>query len=188
MVAPQNILIETINRCNSTCSFCSANRNEDSRPFNKMEDNLFQKIINELAQMNYSGYISLFVNNEPFMDTRIISFHQYMREKLPQAKIKFFTNGLLLDIEKFNQISPYVDLFIINNYCNDMKLHKNIQKLYDYLKQNPSVHEKMEVRIQIRYIHEVLTNRAGNAPNRKKRKKSDKRAMCRPLYRHGYIS
>ncbi len=168
---PLNILLETINRCNSTCSFCAANRNDESRPFCRMDEALFRKTVSQLAEWNYSGYLSLFANNEPFMDTRIIEFHKYIREKLPEAKIKVFTNGLLLDHKKFEEIAPYTDLFIINNYCEDGKLHANIAELYKYLKRNPSLHEKIDVQIKIRYIGEVLTNRAGSSPNKKETKK-----------------
>lgn len=178
ILAPQLISIETINRCNGTCAFCSASKGNESRPFYRMEDDLFQKIIDELAEMNYSGYLSLYVINEPFMDTRIISFHKYAREKLPNATMLLYSNGLLLDIEKFNQIAPYVDIFTINNYCDNMKLHKNIEELYNYLKHNPSVHEKMEIKIEIRYNNEVLTNRAGNAPNRQNEKRKVIKEPC----------
>ncbi len=164
---PLNFLIETINRCNSTCEFCSANINAENRPFCRMEQGLFEKVIDQIAEWDYAGYISLFVNNEPFMDTRVIEQHKYIREKLPKARIKVFTNGLLLTVEKFIEIAPYVDLFIINNYCEDKKLHKNVEELYEYLKAHPRLHENMEVRIQVRYIKEVLTNRAGTAPNKK---------------------
>ncbi len=164
---PLNFLIETVNRCNSTCEFCSANRNVESRPFCRMEWELFEKIINQIAEWDYAGYISLFANNEPFMDTRIIELHKYIRKKLPGAKIKVFTNGLLLTVEKFVEIAPYVDLFIINNYCEDMKLHKNVKELCDYLKVHPKIHENIDVQIKVRYIKEVLTNRAGTAPNKK---------------------
>ena len=164
---PLNILIETINRCNSTCSFCAANRNNENRPFCRMEKELFYRIVSQIADWDYSGYISLFVNNEPFMDTRIIEFHKYIRERLPKAKIKVFTNGLLLNCEKFKEIAPYTDLFIINNYCDNRKMHPNIAELYDYLKRNPSIHENIDVQIKIRFIGEVLTNRAGTAPNKK---------------------
>lgn len=167
---PLNILIETINRCNSTCSFCTANRNDECRPFCRMEEDLFKRIISQIADWDYSGYISLFANNEPFMDTRIIDFHRYIREKLPNARIKVFTNGLLLDCTKFKEIAPYADLFIINNYCDDRKLHPNIEELYQYLKKNPAIHEKIDVQIKIRYIGEVLTNRAGTSPNKKETK------------------
>ncbi len=189
---PLNFLIETINRCNSTCEFCSANKNAESRPFCRMEQELFEKIIDQIAEWDYAGYISLFVNNEPFMDTRVIEQHRYIREKLPKARIKVFTNGLLLTVEKFIEIAPYVDLFIINNYCEDKKLHKNVEELYEYLKAHPKLHENMEVRIQVRYIKEVLTNRAGTAPNKKAGAKTIKEPCLFPytdmvIYPNGIV-
>lgn len=177
---PLNFLIETINRCNSTCEFCCANKNAETRPFCRMEQDLFEKIIDQIAEWDYSGYISLFANNEPFMDTRVVDLHRYIREKLPKAKIKVFTNGLLLTVEKFREIAPYVDLLIINNYCENRKLHKNVRELYDYLKANPKLHENIDVQINVRYIKEVLTNRAGTAPNKKASVKSIKEPCLFP--------
>ena len=40
---------------------------------------------------------------------------------------------LLLD----KKIIPYVNQLIINNYCLDMKLHDNVQEIYDYAKAHP---------------------------------------------------
>lgn len=177
---PLNFLIETINRCNSTCEFCCANKNAETRPFCRMKQDLFEKIIDQIAEWDYSGYISLFANNEPFMDTRVVDLHRYIREKLPKAKIKVFTNGLLLTVEKFREIAPYVDLLIINNYCENRKLHKNVRELYDYLKANPKLHENIDVQINVRYIKEVLTNRAGTAPNKKASVKSIKEPCLFP--------
>ena len=189
---PLNFLIETINRCNSTCEFCPANKNAEKRPFCRMEQELFVRIIDQIAEWDYSGYISLFANNEPFMDTRIIEFHKYIRENLPKAKIKVFTNGLLLTVEKFMEIAPYVDLLIINNYCEDMKLHKSVRELYEYLQANPELHENMDVQIKVRYIKEVLTNRAGTAPNKKASAKTIKEPCLFPytdmvIYPNGIV-
>lgn len=39
---------------------------DESRPFCKMEEALFYKITEE---RDYLGYLSLFVSNEPFMDS-----------------------------------------------------------------------------------------------------------------------
>ena len=41
----ESIEIETINRCNGTCSFCPINRNDDTRILHKMSDELFYNII-----------------------------------------------------------------------------------------------------------------------------------------------
>ena len=40
---PLVVNLETINRCNSTCSFCTANRNAEKRPYKRMEDDLVWK-------------------------------------------------------------------------------------------------------------------------------------------------
>ena len=90
--APQPLVVnlETINRCNSTCEFCTANKNAEKRPYKRMEDELFYSIIDQLADWNYKGHLTMYGNNEPWLDTRIVEFHKYAREKLPEA---FILNG-----------------------------------------------------------------------------------------------
>lgn len=165
---PLMVNIETINRCNSTCDFCPANKHSDRRPFVRMSNEVFYKIIQDLKSWGYEGYISLYVNDEPLMDPRIIEFHKYVKEQLPGCKVKFFTNGLLLDLDKFNELIPYVDYMTINNYTDKCELHKNIKQLYRYLDRNKEIHKGKQIKISIRYIHDILTNRAGEAPNKKK--------------------
>lgn len=173
---PCLISIETINRCNSTCSFCPANRYEDKRPFQKMSEELFHKLIAELEEEDYSGYLNLYVNNEPFMDVRIEDWYKYAKEHLPRAKMLLYTNGLLLNRERFDKIIPYIDKMIINNYSEDLKLHENLKELYEYVKKDPELNKK-DITIQIRYIKEILTNRAGEAPNKKGKKAVHKMCM-----------
>ena len=45
---PLIVNLETINRCNSTCSFCTANKNAEKRPYKRMEDKLFYSNIDQL--------------------------------------------------------------------------------------------------------------------------------------------
>ncbi len=165
-VQPLVVNLETINRCNSTCEFCSASRDNEKRPLKKMTDELFYSIIDQLADWGFKGHLTLYGNNEPWIDTRIVEFHKYCREKLPDSFIFMSTNGLLLDIDKVKSIIPYVDQLIINNYCEDMKLHDNVKEIYDYVKSHKEEFEDVEILIQMRYIKAVLTNRAGSAPNK----------------------
>lgn len=158
--------IETINRCNSTCAFCTANKHAEKRPYKRMEDDLFYSIIDQLADWGYKGHLTLYGNNEPFLDTRIVEFHKYCREKLPDCFIFLSTNGLLLTIDKVKEIIPYVNQLIINNYCLDMKLHDNVKEIYDYAKAHEEEFKEVDLLIQMRYADAVLTNRAGSAPNK----------------------
>jgi len=164
---PLIVSIETINRCNSTCDFCPANRNADKRPFAKMSDETFKKIIQDLKEWGYEGMVSLYVNNEPLIDPRIIEFHQYVKEQLPKCQIKFFTNGLLLSLDKFKEIIKYVDYMTINNYGETTQLHQNIEEIYQEVKKDSAHYQDKKIVINVRYIHDVLTNRAGEAPNKK---------------------
>ena len=182
-IPPQPLIVnlETINRCNSTCAFCTANKNAEKRPYCRMEDELFYNIIDQLADWGYKGHLTLYGNNEPWLDTRIVEFHKYCREKLPDSFIFMSTNGLLLDIDKVKAIVPYVDQLIINNYCMDMKLHDNVKKIYDYVKDHPEEFGDVDILIQMRYMEAVLTNRAGSAPNKKNDVKVIKETCLMPF-------
>lgn len=164
---PQIVSIETINRCNSTCSFCPANKNNDKRPYVKMSDAMFFKIIRDLKDWGYKGFVSLYVNNEPFIDSRIVEFHRHVKQELPECRVKFFTNGLLMGLKEFLAIIPYVDYMVINNYGKTMELHENIRTIYEYVTTHEGEFQEKTIWINIRYIDDVLTNRAGEAPNKK---------------------
>lgn len=166
-----SVELEVINRCNGECPFCPVNRHDDPRKLKKMDTELFKKIINELSELDYSGRLALHSNNEPFLDTRIIEFARYAREKLPHAFIYMYTNGTLLTLEKFTEIIPYLNRMIIDNYNDDLKLHENIKEINIYCKQNRNLDKKVE--IHVRKIHEVLNTRGGQSPNNSRRETLD---------------
>lgn len=163
-----SIEIEVINRCNGECPFCPVNKHTDPRKLLKMDEKLFRKIIDELGELNYTGRLALHSNNEPFLDSRIIEFAKYAREKVPKAFLYMYTNGTLLTIEKFNAIIPYLDRIVIDNYNDDLKLHENAKKINDLCKNDRKLDKKVE--IHVRKIHEVLDTRGGQSPNNNKRK------------------
>lgn len=177
---PLVVNIETINRCNSDCAFCTANKYADKRPLKKIDDKLFYSIIDQLADWGFKGHLTLYGNNEPWIDTRIVEFHKYCREKLPDSYIFMSTNGLLLTVDKVKAIVPYVNQLIINNYCEDMKLRDNIIEIKKYVEKNPEEFKDVDILIQMRYSKAVLTNRAGSAPNKKNTTKIIKETCLMP--------
>ncbi len=160
----EHVEIETVNRCNGICDFCPVSAGHDIREKAVMDETLFRSIIDQLAQMDYSGRLATFSNNEPFLDKRIIAFNQYARERLPKARMHLFTNGTLLTLDKFIEIMKYLDELIIDNYAQDLKLIKNSEIIKDYCEEHPELKEK--VTIVLRKPHEILTSRGGDAPNR----------------------
>ena len=83
---PHVVNLETINRCNSTCEFCTANKNAEKRPYARMSEELYYSIIDQLRDWNYKGHLTLYGNNEPWLDTRIVEFHKYARKQLPENR------------------------------------------------------------------------------------------------------
>lgn len=160
-----HIEIETVNRCNGNCGFCPVSKANDTREYREMSQELFEKIINELSDINYSGKLALFSNNEPFLDENIIERHRYARKKLPNARMHLFTNGTLLTLEKFIEIVDLLDELVIDNYHQELKLIKTAEKIVEYCEQHPEL--KKKVTVVLRKPQEILTSRGGDAPNRK---------------------
>jgi hypothetical protein len=164
---PHAVEIKTINKCNSTCSFCPVNRFADTRPLARMPEKLFRKIIDDLASHRFSGLLALYSNNEPFLDKRIFDFAAYARRALPHATISIFTNRSALDIAKVERILPSLDRLRINNYGCTPELHPNIGRIVEHLNAGPPEHAR-KVQVHQRLLSEFNSSRGGNAPNRQR--------------------
>ncbi|MDR1687130.1 MAG: SPASM domain-containing protein [Clostridiales bacterium] len=160
----QYIEVETVNRCNGTCSFCPVNARVDKRAYKKMSVELFKSIVDQLSELNYSGYFSPFSNNEPLLDKRLEQFLSYAREKLPNAWLYFYTNGTLLTAQRLKQIIDNVNEIIIDNYCTDGELTEQCKIIVRELEEHPKWIGK--VHIDIRNSEEILLTRGGTSPNR----------------------
>jgi radical SAM protein with 4Fe4S-binding SPASM domain len=162
-----SIEIETVNRCNSTCSFCPVNTRTDVRPLAHMSDRIFTKVIDELSSLGYSGKISLHSNNEPLLDEKIVERVRYAKTSCPDAFVFFYTNGTLLSTElAWQLIQAGIDFIRVNNYSDKLTLHKNIQALVKDFEGLPLAEHATKIRIVVRKLNEVLSNRGGAAPNK----------------------
>jgi hypothetical protein len=91
------IQIETIHGCNLRCWHCP---NKDVTPSGElMTREAFDQIIGELAELGFAGEIRPYLMNEPFMDARMGELARSVRERVPQARCIFNTNGMLLTDE-----------------------------------------------------------------------------------------
>jgi len=134
-----------------------------------MSDDTFYKIIDNLAKLNYSRQIGYYSNNEPLMDNRIYDFIKYGVSKLPNARHILFTNGTLLNCDKFQSlIDSGLNFLYIDNYNDNGELNSNIKKIYDEYKNKEF---SLNCKIYMRLNNEVLNNRGGSAPNKPKNRK-----------------
>jgi MoaA/NifB/PqqE/SkfB family radical SAM enzyme len=157
--------IETVNRCNGVCEFCPVNRFDDIREEKWMSDTLFRDIIGQLERIHFNGALSLYSNNEPLLDERIIDFYRYARKALPNAYLFLFTNGTLLGLDKFIALADQLDELIIDYYSVDGRLLKTSATIKEYIEnERPELVGK--VTIVLRNPKEILSTRGGDAPNR----------------------
>ena len=100
------IYIETLTACNLRCSYCPNSVYERGLIKNnqEMDPELFYKIIDELADLNWVGEIDPHSYGEPLLDGRLPSLCSYIRQKIPLAKIGIYSNGELLNIDWYKKL------------------------------------------------------------------------------------
>lgn len=86
-----SIGIETASTCNRSCSFCPVS--ERKRDEDLMSEEMFEKIIDDLRELNYKKRVELYIYNEPTRDERLKDFIKWIRWSLPRACIMINTNG-----------------------------------------------------------------------------------------------
>lgn len=166
----QNVMLETVNRCNGKCAFCPANVKDEKRPFQKMDEGVFNNVIQQLKKLDWHGKLFMCVNNEPFMDKRILDFSRYAKRELRDIKIVMISNGTLISIGMLDEMVGVVDQITINDYSEQYKLSSHIRKLYQHIKKKPEKFRNMQIVINRRYAKEILATRAGAAPNKPTKK------------------
>jgi hypothetical protein len=101
--------LETSSYCNRSCSFCPVSNG--ARPNQiLMREELFEKILWELHELQYDGILSLFFLNEPTLDKRLFKgdnpWCSRIRQALPKATIYASTNG-----DAFRSVEDIAALF-----------------------------------------------------------------------------
>lgn len=135
---PKYINIETVNTCNARCIMCGIDF--DKRKNIKMDDALFDKIINEIElNSEYVERINLFFDNEPLMD-----------KSLPE-KIKRLKNSGIKNVMIASNGS------IISETAARKLVESGLDEIYlsiDSLK--PEVYEKIRVGLSFERVYKNI--------------------------------
>ncbi len=163
-----HVEVETLNRCNGGCAFCPVNRHADPRRSLRMPESLFSAIVGQLGKMRYDGFLGLYSNNEPLLDARLEAFAAEARGRAPAAFLNLSTNGSLLGLERFRRLARHFDRIVINNYGNGPAMHEPVRRIWDFCRTEEGIGllAGKTLEISLRCEQDVLTSRAGNAPNR----------------------
>jgi 8-amino-3,8-dideoxy-alpha-D-manno-octulosonate transaminase len=127
-----NVAIETTSACNLKCSYCP--NATIGRPEHLMDISLFNRIIDGIAEFvpTYSGRISPHFYGEPLLDPRLKHLIAYAHQRLPNARIELFTNGILLTVANYYALKyAGVSNFIISQHTPEPvpELMKTLQTI-----------------------------------------------------------
>jgi MoaA/NifB/PqqE/SkfB family radical SAM enzyme len=157
------VSIETRSGCNHTCSFCPVSRSTDPRKRGEMSFELLERIAGELAGLRFAGRIALFGNNEPLLDHRLVDIVRLFRNSCPEADLRILTNGLLATPGLVGELfGAGLSTLTVNNYTDGRRLIAPVRALIaaaDRLR-------PFDIRVSVRSRTEILTTRAGQAPNK----------------------
>ncbi len=153
--------IEINTSCNRRCGYCPNNLFERGLIENEklMDEEVYFKLIDELAEINFKGRLSPQCYGEPLLDKRLTNFMRYTKEKLPKTRLTIVSNGDYLTVDKFNELlEAGVDKFSVTQHGKSMS--KNMKQISDYLKSDPEKFEKI-IKYNIFDSNTPLYNRGG---------------------------
>jgi len=182
----RKIDIETSTQCNRKCTYCSNSLN-DRRSFNKyMPDAMFERLVTELASIDYCGQLSFVGHNEPLMHAEdIVRRVSFARPRLPNARIAVFSNSDYLNPEILKALEDCgVDDLNLTVHTAPGKIYDEcaaLQRMFDLARKlglKPAIEEflkkikvhvalagsKMDVTIRSADMQRVGHNQGGGVP------------------------
>ena len=154
------ISVETITACNLRCPYCPNSLYDRGLIKNtqKMRQELFRKIIDELAELGWCGELLPHSYGEPLLDDRLIEFIRYARSKISGLIINLTTNGELLDVAMYKElIDAGVNVFTVTQHLPEPS--EGVMKVLEYREK----YGAGNITFSYDKIHDIA-NRAGLVP------------------------
>ena len=148
-----SVELEVNSMCNRKCSYCP--NVSAQRPGGYMTESLFQKIIGDLAEMNFDGNISYHFYGEPLLDKRLFGFVEYTVRHVPKARPLIYSNGDFLTLDLFREYIQWGRTkFLITQHDNQMA--PNLQEILSETSAEEQAH------IVVTFANDIqMMNRSG---------------------------
>ncbi len=157
---PYEICLELTNRCNLSCAMCA--RPSMTRPQGVMDDALFAKLIDEIAEQQPYAYLHYYGIGESLLDATLLEKLAYARSRNVTNSILFTNGQLLLRDELYKPLAESgvstigVDL---DGFCQEVYervriggrfdlAKEGIEKLYDHVR-GKGLRTRVEIAYQI---------------------------------------
>lgn len=122
---PREISIETFAQCNARCTFCPYG--SLGREGTQLPDDVLDSLIEQMKSWRQPFFVSPFKVNDPLLDPRMEEICRRIDREVPQARIRFFTNGSMLTpyhIGWLNQLRHLEELWISLNSTDPQEYHE----------------------------------------------------------------
>lgn len=131
---PVIVQLQTISSCNGRCVMCPYPDVYRNITHGIMSFPLFEKIIEECSSFGINEF-KPFLMNEPLLDSRLPDMISYVKNKLPNTRIGFSSNGLLMQGDMIrNIVNSGVDEVWFNFSGNTEKTYSKVMKGLDYIR------------------------------------------------------
>jgi GTP 3',8-cyclase len=109
--------IEVNSRCNLKCSYCPNSILPTPDVPEYMSDEVFERIINELVRINFSGIMSYHFYNEPLLRKDLEKLSAVVKERLPKVFQLLYTNGDFLSDKRYSSLKKAgIDHFLVTKH------------------------------------------------------------------------
>lgn len=149
----RSVELEINSMCNRKCPYCP--NVSTQRPSGYMTEALFQKIIADLAQMNFDGNVSYHFYGEPMLDKRLFGFVEYTVRHAPRCRPVIYSNGDFMTLDIFRKYAKLARTrFLITQHDNQMT--PNLQEILGEASAEEQAH------IEVRFANSFrMMNRSG---------------------------
>jgi Iron-sulfur cluster-binding domain len=87
------IEIETSSQCNRRCAYCPNSRADRITSNDFLDADVFNRLVSDLAEIDYDGSLNFVGNNEFFMHRDNRGYVEAAHRAVPRAPIKLYSNG-----------------------------------------------------------------------------------------------
>ena len=101
------IEISVVAACNRRCPFCPVSSGDYYKKLGLsgvMKEELYNKLLNDLSDVDYSGMVLFSGESEPLLHKRLDRLIKSTKDKLPKCRIEVNSNGDLLTLAKLKQL------------------------------------------------------------------------------------
>jgi MoaA/NifB/PqqE/SkfB family radical SAM enzyme len=138
---PRTVQIETRTGCNASCIFCPQHDTSAKLPKGTMTQDLFERIVAEIAREGVTRRVSPYLTNEPFLDRSIVKKSRLIRRAVPRCDVVVTTNagaltpGIVDDIAHDNPFHAiYVSMQGIEKEAYERTMRGNL--VFEQTKRN----------------------------------------------------